>query len=171
MSRGLLWAALGAGGLLLLVRSDAASYSFGGAPLKAGVDRDPQKLLPGFARKLENVFQRMRARGYQPLLWEGYRTQARASQLATAGTGVDNSLHILGAAADIVDGSAAPNYWKGGDALTSFWVALGEEAERAGLTWGGRFSKRDAPHVQAVSVKEQNAFRAMTSAERERYVA
>lgn len=162
-----LWAAVGVG-LLILLAGGEAVYSYGGASLSPGVDNDPKKLLPGFAKKLEVLFQRMRARGFQPVLFEGYRTAERAKALAAKGTGIAASLHILGAAADIVDRSTYPDYWKG---APGFWTALRDEAEAIGLVSGARFSKPDIDHVQAIAVKDEVAFRAMTPDERAQTVA
>jgi peptidoglycan L-alanyl-D-glutamate endopeptidase CwlK len=142
-----------------------AAYSFGGAPLRKGIDRDPHNLLPGFAVKVEALFQRLRARGYKPLLWEGLRTPARAAELERRGTGSARSIHCLGAAVDIVD---EQRKW---GASADFWQAIGQEAAALGLTWGGLWRKRDLPHVQAISVAEQAAFRLMSEGERAERVA
>lgn len=157
-----------AGGVLLLLAGGTAAYTFGGSELRKGIDRDPSKLLPGFAKKVEQLFQAMRKRGYKPLLWEGYRTPERAAMLAEKGTGIVDSMHSYGAAVDIVDESTAPNYWTG---APGFWNALGEEAEKLGLTWGGRWKSVDRPHVQGITVAEQTAFRKMSRAEQENAVA
>lgn len=147
----------------MLLALGGAAYTFGGPMLKAGVDRDPKKLAPPFARKVEKLFQRLRARGYQPMLWEGYRTPARAAQLAKDGTGIALSMHSLGLAVDVVDGSNPSNPW---NASPGFYKAVGEEAENLGLIWGGRWPKADMPHIQAIPVSQQTAFRAMTASER-----
>lgn len=153
------WAAAAAGVVFAATRN---RYAFGGSPRRAGVNRDPRKLLPGFARRLNLVFARMRARGFDPYLWEGYRTPERAAALAQSGQGIRKSMHVYGAGVDIV---SARDLW---DASSAFWDALGREAERVGLTWGGRFDDgdQDVAHVQAVPVEEQAAFRAMTRAQR-----
>lgn len=137
-------------------------WTFGGEPLRKGVHRDPSELLPGFADKVEALFRRLRDRGLQPLLWEAYRTPERADELAKRGTGASGkrSMHCLGAAVDIVH---ATQHW---NAPQSFWEAIGEEAAALGLTWGGRWSRPDKPHVQAVPVLEQAAFRKMSERER-----
>jgi hypothetical protein len=155
--------AIAAGAAALLLGGGAATYAvytYGGLPIRLGVDRDPKKLLPGFAKKIETLMQRMRARGFEPELWEGRRSASRAKALSVVGTGVADSMHIYGAAVDIVDKNKLWN------ASPAFWAALGEEAERLGLTWGGRWTKVDKPHVQAIAVSKQNAFRAMTDAQR-----
>jgi hypothetical protein len=171
-----LLAAFGVGALVLLLAGTASAavitqpgrrrgYSYGGAPRRSGVDRDPANLLPGFADKLEILFQRMRARGFKPYLWEGRRSAARAGKLAAGGTGIKLSMHILGAAADILDEN---KLWS---ASPAFWSALGEESRRLGLTWGGNWRRADKPHVQAVAVSQQTAFRSMSPAERSQFVA
>lgn len=165
-----LWAGLGVGALVLLSAGTAAAaspssifnrYSFGGRSIKKGIDRDPENLLPPFARKIEKLFQRMRARGFKPMLWEGYRSPQRAAALASkeGSTAIKRSMHIHGAAVDIVD---ADRLW---NASPAFWSALGEEARKLGLTWGGVWRSKDRPHVQAVTVAEQPAFRRMSDRE------
>lgn len=161
------WKAVAIGGAALLLLGGGATYVYGGAPKRRGVDRDPAKLLKPFAKKLNLLFRRMRARGFQPMFWEGRRTAQRASELAKRGTGIKLSMHTLGAAADIVDGSTA-NPWK---ASPGFWTALGQEARKLGLTWGGDWSKRDFSHVQALAVNQQTAFRRMTPGQQARFVA
>jgi hypothetical protein len=162
------WKLLVVGGAaVLLFGGGTAAYVYGGPSLRPGVDRDPKKLLPGFAKKLNVLFIRMRARGYQPMLWEGRRAAERAAALAQKGTGIVLSMHILGAAVDIVDGST-PDPWK---ASPGFWNALGEEARKLGLTWGGDWtSNKDVPHVQALAVNQQAAFRNMTPGQQASYV-
>jgi len=151
------WAWLLGGGALLLVArrsSSSSGYSYGG-PDWRGISRDPRLLVPTFAAKLELVFQRMRALGFDPCLYEGYRTPARAAQLEEKGTGIAKSLHSYGGAVDITSCSKG---WSD----PAFFQALGKVVESLGLTWGGRFSRGDMPHVQAVPADEptQNAFRA-----------
>lgn len=156
------WKALTIGGVGLLLLGSGAAFVYGGAPKKKGVDRDPKKLLPPFGKKLNILFNAMRARGFKPMLWEGRRSLQRATEL-----GFSKSLHPLGIAVDIVDGSTT-NPWK---AKPGFWKALGEESAKLGLTWGGDWKKRDMPHVQAIAVRDQAAFRRMTLADRLSFVA
>lgn len=148
---------------LVIVSGGSTSYSYGGEPLREGIDRDPKNLLPGFAKKLEGVFRRMRAAGYDPMLWEGYRTPERALEMERRGVGIADSIHSYGGAADIIDTNS---YW---NASGGFWDALGRAAKAEGLTWGGDFG--DRPHVQAITVAEQNLFRAASDAERRAMVA
>lgn len=146
-------------------------YSYGGPDVRRQgyvISRDPQKLLPGFAAKVELLFQRMREAGFKPMLWEGVRSFERAEMLSKRGTGIRNSIHCYGGAVDIVDSDDSP--WT---APPGFWGTLRREAEELGLhvlrDRNGR--PKDLPHVQAIPVSEQNAFRAMTDAERAERVA
>lgn len=123
-----------------------------GETLREGVDRNPENLLPAFRQRLERVFEDMRAAGFSPLLWEGYRTPERARKLAAGGVGIERSLHTLGAAADVVD---AVKLW---NASPAFWEALAHAARANGLTSGSDFG--DPPHVQAVPVAKQSELRA-----------
>lgn len=143
---------------------DGFSFS-DGREIRAGVNRDPGLLLPAFAAKIETLFQRLRQQGHDPLLWEGYRSPERAQALSDRGAGVRLSMHCLGAAVDVVH---ADDYWSAG---RDFWDALGEEAEALGLTWGGRWRRRDFPHVQAVAVRYQARFLSMGEDERRVFVA
>lgn len=123
---------------------------------------DTAYLQPTFRAKVEALLARMQADGHDPLVWETYRTPARAKLLSDRGTGVkpraDGSIpigmHQLGLAVDIV---SASKRWTPPKA---FWDALGKHAEALGLTWGGRWKRVDKPHCQAVPVKEQEAKRA-----------
>lgn len=145
--------------------SEGGTWSFGGSPIRAGVDRDPSNLLPEFAAKVAILFDRLRERGLSPLLWEGYRSLERAQGLSDRGAGIKLSMHCLGAAVDIIH---ADDYWSAG---REFWDALGEESEALGLVWGGRWRRRDYPHVQAVALRDQHRFRRMSVAERRAHVA
>jgi peptidoglycan L-alanyl-D-glutamate endopeptidase CwlK len=123
---------------------------------------DLEALQPEFRRKVEALITRMQADGFDPMIWETYRTPARAKLLSDRGTGAkpraDGSIpigmHQLGLAVDIV---SASKMWT---PPAAFWAALGKHAEAIGLTWGGRWKRVDKPHVQAVPVKEQEAKRA-----------
>lgn len=122
-----------------------------------GADHEWEHLLPAFAQRLRAVFAALVARGYDPYLHEGLRSRARAESLASDGSGIKDSMHIYGAAADVI---SASRHWE----WPEFFAALGEESERLGLTWGGRFARKDLDHVQAVPVSMQPRMRAAASA-------
>jgi len=126
-------------------------------PYMIGVDSDFSKLIPTFRDKVQTLIFRMNQNGFDAFMYEGFRTPERAAQLAQQGVGIANSLHTIGAAADIISIS---HMW---NAPASFWNTLGTEAKKLGLTWGGDFHKKDLDHVQAVSVAEEPNFRALAS--------
>jgi len=146
------------GALILLLR--APRFNYGGPDSANGLSRDPTLLLPAFARKLNLLFAAMRARGLDPMLNEGRRSRARAEALSKepGAPGIADSMHIYGAAADIISASK-------GFKDPAFFKALGEEADKLGLFWGGHFKTRpDSPHIQALAVAEENKFRALAKA-------
>lgn len=122
---------------LLLARLGGkfSGYSYGGNSTPQ-FDRDPSHLLPSFAQKLELLFTRLRARGYDPYLYEGFKTHADARA---------SSLQPFGAGASVISTSA-------GTTNPGFFQALGDEAELLDLTWGGQWegSERDPSYVQAI---------------------
>lgn len=131
----------------------------------SSIDRNPANLLPGFRARLERVFLRMQAQGFRPILWEGRRSQARAAMLARRGTGIVHSMHVPGAAADVLDHDL---HW---NAPQAFWKALGAAAKAEGLVWGGDFKRGDVDHLQAVRTRDEARFWAMTPHEQTAFVA
>tara|TARA_Y100001973_G_scaffold90807_1_gene138761 strand:+ start:1275 stop:1802 length:528 start_codon:yes stop_codon:yes gene_type:complete len=126
-------------------------------------------LHPEFLPKLQQLLDRLKARGFKPWVYETHRTAARQDWLYASGrtrpgpivTNVDGKVqtgkgHGAGKAADIIDGRAHPTRsgqrvgwgtWSGQDGdetaaemAEDFFRALGEEAEALGLTWGGRWT-------------------------------
>jgi peptidoglycan L-alanyl-D-glutamate endopeptidase CwlK len=119
-------------------------------------DRDWGRLNPIFLQRVLYVFARMEARGYPMAMLEGYRSPERQNMLASLGGHVTNakafqSKHQFGMALD-----AAPI--KNGKLQISerdpwamqAYQALGEEAEKIGLIWGGRWKLQDYGHIEAV---------------------
>lgn len=118
-------------------------------------------LQPRFRAKVYELLRRLNAQGHDAIAWETYRTRARVKLLSDRGTGAkplaDGSIpigcHEMGLAVDIVSKS------KRWTPAPAFWTALGREAKALGLTWGGAWKRVDKPHVQAIAVKEQAAYR------------
>lgn len=129
--------------------------------MTAPICRDLDALVPSFRARVVKLLARMKARGYDVQVWETYRSPERIALLAARGTGSARSMHAYGVAADIVENDKSP--WVAN--VPGLWQALGEEAEALGLTWGGRWRRRDFPHVQAIPVAKQNAVRAATVAD------
>ncbi len=135
-------------------------------------------LLPSFQAPVQKLLDRMRDLGYSPILFDGLRTAAEALRNAKRGTGVVQSMHLYGCAADII---CEDHLWSCKDKKCKFFTKLGQEAEALGLVWGGRFKKKvlragkwvvvegyDQPHVQAIPVSAQNAMRALGVSETRR---
>lgn len=110
-------------------------------------------------RKVTAVIKDLQGHGLRPMVFEGLRTPERQAQLyaqgrTTPGPIVTDTLvskHILGKAADIVwaDSKGRPTW----DAPAAHWDLLGSAAESHNLEWGGRWRRRDFPHVQLRSGK------------------
>ncbi|AOY02210.1 peptidase M15 [Jeongeupia sp. USM3] len=123
-------------------------------PSLAGANRDWSQLDPAFVQRVLALMARMEARGYPLALLEGYRSPERQDALAgqenlvTKARG-GQSKHQYGMAVDL-----AP--MRGGKIVISerdpwamqAYTALGEEAEAAQLTWGGRWSFKDYGHIE-----------------------
>jgi len=120
-------------------------------------DRDWARLDPTFMRTVLLVLARVEARGFPMVLLEGYRSPERQDGLAASGTRVTNarayqSKHQFGLAVDLApvrDGRlqiSERNPW----AMQAYTV-LGEEADRAGLVWGGAWSLKDYGHIEAAA--------------------
>ena len=88
-------------------------------------------------------FESLRTPERQTYLFGFGRTYDDGRGIVTRAKSYDTSWHGFGLALDIVERDATP--W---DAPEGFWTTLGEAAEAEGLVWGGRWLKRDRPHVQ-----------------------
>lgn len=121
-------------------------------------------LLPSFRKKVDLLLAGMLASGFDPIPFDTFRTAAEAAANARSGKGIVNSMHEYGAAVDIISGSKGWNH-------PAFFEELGKQAEHLGLTWGGRFTRVDKPHVQAISVNNQNRLRALPDNKRDAFVA
>jgi hypothetical protein len=182
------WLAAGGLGLLLLGGKGAQRYVQSGSASQAlnpfsdtrwtwgrpnGVDpwgnviyRDPTMVVPALADKVERIIRRLQARGFDAVVAEGYRTEARARALDTKGTGITKSLHRYNGAVDIVDRLL------GWGASKAFKDAVVEEVEREGLMSGRRFTtKDDWAHAQAVFPAQTVAFINAGLEQRNRMVA
>lgn len=123
-------------------------------PALETADRDWRKLDQKFALKVLTVIERLRERGYDFALLEGYRSPERQDVLAAMGSHVTSakafqSKHQYGLAVDMaplrdqrfVVSERDPWAMKA-------YLALGEEAARAGLDWGGRWWFKDYGHIE-----------------------
>lgn len=118
-------------------------------------DRDWAKLDAGFRQAVLMTLEGARRRGVQLALLEGYRSPERQDRLASLGpsvtrAGAFQSKHQYGLAADLVPVREGRLFLSEADPWAAeAYRVLGEEAERAGLVWGGRWTLRDLGHVEA----------------------
>lgn len=113
-------------------------------------------LAPGFSARVQNMLANMIVDGWDPVIAESLRSDARQRYLYGFGREYDDgrgivthamsgvhSWHRYGLAVDVISKKS------GWDASESFWQALGVAARNEGLVWGGDWTKiRDMPHVQ-----------------------
>lgn len=136
------------------------------------VCNDPAKLLAPFRARVEKLLVRMSERGQKSKLHETYRSPERAQAMVDAGKSRargGKSMHCYGAAADVI---CARHGWVCEKVGCKHYTVLGEEAEALGLTWGGNWDgdnvtreqrEHDLPHVQAVTISQQDELRAASS--------
>lgn len=119
---------------------------------------DIELLLPSFKPVIVELMKRMAVRGFTCIPFDTARTEEEAERNARRGRGIENSIHIYGAACDLI---CAEHGWQCSSQKPrcGFFQALGAEAEALGLLWGGRFKRVDMPHVQAISIKQQDNMR------------
>lgn len=96
-----------------------------------------------FTRLLARLINQATMLGYEAQLDEVKRSQAAANANALAGTGIANSLHTIGLAADMdlfLEGKLLTD--------TESYRTLGEwwEAQHPLCCWGGRFTRQDGRH-------------------------
>jgi peptidoglycan L-alanyl-D-glutamate endopeptidase CwlK len=128
---------------------------FGSIPREIPVERRLAICAPAFCAAVEAMLASLEG-GLDEYAFETLRTEERQSFLFGFGRNYDDgrgrvtnassalsSWHGFGLAVDVVEKDATP--W---DAPVSFWNDIGDAAERHGLTWGGRWSRPDLPHVQ-----------------------
>ncbi len=105
---------------------------------------DLEALIPAFRERVIEVVVDLEGQGFDPMVWETYRSAERIRILAARGTGSMHSFHRLRCAADIISRS---KMWRAGK---PFWLALERAAEARGLTHGAGATRVDLPHIQAV---------------------
>lgn len=128
---------------------------FGTVPPEVPVQRSLTLCAPKFASAVTALVAHLNG-GLTEMVFETLRTEARQTFLYGFGRDYDDgrgkvtnarsalySWHGFGLAVDVVEKDATP--W---NAPPTFWNAIGDAADATGLTWGGRWSKPDLPHVQ-----------------------
>jgi hypothetical protein len=131
-----------------------------------------QSLHPVFAMQVKRLLADLHAKGWQPVLVYGTRTEQQQADLYKKGYGAKFSWHVAshekripsadgmayetvrGCAADIID----RRWGWGGPCLCKdhqFWKDLGSTAKKHGLEWGGDWKKRDVAHVQMKIIEDR----------------
>lgn len=124
---------------------------------------DITQLVPSFRKVVEELLERMKAAGFDPIVRDGYRTPAEALANEARGVGIADSMHCYRVAADIIDAQRGWDH-------PEFFAALHELALELGLTrvrrkQGNGKKVWDQPHVQAIPVSLQAAVRAAKTVE------
>lgn len=123
-------------------------------PAEVPLIKSPSVLAPGFRAALQRVFVRLRHGGFDPVIAESLRTDARQRYLFGFGREYDDgrgevtesadcahTWHCYGLAADVI---SIAHGWDS----EAFFEALGAAAHAERLAWGGNWHRRDLPHVQ-----------------------
>jgi hypothetical protein len=125
-------------------------------PPEVPIDTSLDALAPKFRAKVEELLTQLTAKGWDPVVAESVRSNARQQYLygfgrqydddrgiVTNSQDGDETWHHFGLAVDIISKS---KQW---DAPPRFWNDLGATAIALGLSWGGLWvSFADRPHVQ-----------------------
>lgn len=119
---------------------------------------DLNLLLPTFRDRVKRLVEEMRKRGYKPIVRDTGRTPEEALKNAAKGSGIVDSMHCYGVAADLI---CEDHLWSCAMKDCRFFPLLGEVAESLGMVWGGRWQRRDLPHVQGIPVGWQDQMRAL----------
>jgi peptidoglycan L-alanyl-D-glutamate endopeptidase CwlK len=123
-----------------------------------------KKVHPELARRVRIEIENLEKSGMQIEVVQGLRTFAEQDALFAQGRTkpgrvVTNarggqSNHNYGLAVDVVPFTNGKPNW---EAPNSIWVAIGAEAEKLGMEWGGNWKKFiDKPHIQlpGLSIKQ-----------------
>lgn len=115
-------------------------------------------LLPTMQVRVQQLIDNMNALGYEPVLFDGLRTAEEAEANAKKGTGVVESMHLFGVAADLI---CELHGWSCRAQKCKFYQNLKREAVKLGFVSGSDFGSVDEPHVQACFIADQAAMRAL----------
>jgi peptidoglycan L-alanyl-D-glutamate endopeptidase CwlK len=137
-------------------RSAAADKpKWGGDSARWSQEKKLLSIEPILRVKVKAVVDELEKRGFQPKIFYGWRSVAVQQELVKKGRSkVRFSFHNAqkpdgtpnAYAADIVDKRWG---WKPAAETNGFWDALGQEAKKRGLVWGGDWkSFKDVAHIQ-----------------------
>ena len=130
-----------------------------------------QSMHPELRAPVKAVIEALAKRGFQPEICYGWRSVAKQAEIVKKGSSpVTFSFHNVqkkdgtpdSYAADIIDSRWG---WDPPAMTNGFWKALGEEASKQNLYWGGVWKNKygkpqpDWAHVQLVPVSQLKRFR------------
>lgn len=128
---------------------------WGGDSARWTQEKKLQSLNPVFRDKVKGVVDALKSRGFQPKIFYGWRSVAVQQDLVKKGRSkvkfsFHNAQKLDGTpnayAADVIDKRWG---WNATAETKGFWKALGEEAKKRGLVWGGDWvTFKDVAHIQ-----------------------
>jgi len=140
------------------------SARWGGDSARWTQEKKLQSLDPAFRIKVMSIVDALEKQGFQPKIFYGWRSVAVQQELFKKGRSkVKFSFHNAqksdgtpnSYAADIIDRRWG---WKDAAEKNGFWEALGKEANKRGLVWGGDWkSFKDVAHIQGRKNSELSA--------------
>jgi hypothetical protein len=119
---------------------------------------DIRLLLPAMQVKVQALLDAVVKAGFTPVLFDTWRAPGQAKKNAAKGTGITDSMHCYGAAADVI---CAVHGWDCHKSGCSFYETFVSEARKLGFVCGVDFPNVDTDHVQGIKVRDQNAMRAL----------
>ncbi len=128
---------------------------WGGDSARWSQEKKLQSLDPIFRIKVKDIVNALKSRGFQPKIFYGWRSVAVQQELVKKGRSkVKFSFHNAqkpdgtpnAYAADVIDKRWG---WKSDAESNGFWDALGQEATKRNLVWGGNWTTfKDVAHIQ-----------------------
>lgn len=117
---------------------------------------DISLLLPTFRASVEGVIRRVRSAGHNPCLFDTLRTVEEAKRNAARGKGIVRSMHLYGAAADVI---CNIHGWDCAKNKCEFYRVLADAVAAEKLVHGKYFTRVDEPHMQGIRVAHQDEMR------------
>jgi hypothetical protein len=142
---------------MMIIGSDSSKWTVG---------KKFQSMHPQLRPKVYALLRALRDRGFEPVVHQAWRSvAAQAKKKADGSSEVPFSFHnnknpdktLSALAADVVDHRYA---WTPAAEQHGYWDAIGKEAKKLGLFWGGDWKKPwDPAHVQLLPKEELGRIR------------
>lgn len=150
----------------LIVQKHAVSKEWEGDSAKWTQEKKLASLNPAFGQKVQTLIKKLKARGFRPKIFYGWRSVAVQQELVKKGRSrVRFSFHNAqkpdgtpnSYAADIIDSRYG---WSNSQETRNYWKAQGEEAKELRLIWGGEWKNPwDPAHVQFLPNSQLSAIK------------